>query len=379
MAARFPYYLLADSLEGRAKESEFTGVVPSDAPVTNDVKQGFVYERVPHVTLKSIANNPDIREGMSREEIDEAIARHADQELLYDKPYEDRKRVRVTGRFTVESLSPHRVLDPDQERPRTEVAAEQDPNAEGFVPTILANLRKAGVQNTKQGERLVFDTLEPFAGKWIQAEGTFTDKSGESKRVAVSIGPEHGTVGPLHVKEAAKEAVRGVGFDILVVCGFAFDARVGETAREFGDLTVLPARMNPDLMMGDDLLKKTGADTCSRSSGNPTSPSRTRVASWSWSCAASTSTTPPPVRSAPTRRMTSPAGSSTPSTTRRASSFATPTSPAATSPTNASRRPSVQTSTRTPGPPSTPPPAAPSPSPTPTASQSRSSTTTATK
>jgi len=269
MSARFPYYLLADSEEGRLKESELSGIPPSDGPTGRDVKKGFVYQRVPHITLKSIANNPEIKEGMSREEIDEAIRRHADQELLYDQPYEDNRRVRVTGRFTVESLSPHRVLDPDEERPATEIAAETDPNAEGFVPTVLANLRKAGVQNTKQGERLTFDTLEPFAGAWIQASGEFTDKEGETKRVAVSIGPEHGTVGPTHIKEAAKEAVRGVGFDILVVCGFAFDARVGETAREFGDLVVLPARMNPDLMMGEDLLKKTGAGNLFTVFGEP--------------------------------------------------------------------------------------------------------------
>jgi len=269
MSARFSYYLLADSAEGRLKESAVTGAPFVDGPVGDDLKKGFVYQRVPHITLKSIVNNFDICEDMTREEIDEAIRRHSDQELLYDQPYEDNKRVRVTGRFTVESLSPHRVLDPDAERPATEVAAETDPNAEGFVPTVLANLRRAGVQNTKQGERLTFDTLEPFAGAWIQASGEFTDKEGETKRVAVSIGPEHGTVGPTHIKEAAKEAVRGVGFDILVVCGFAFDARVGETAREFGDLVVLPARMNPDLMMGEDLLKKTGTGNLFTVFGEP--------------------------------------------------------------------------------------------------------------
>jgi adenine-specific DNA-methyltransferase len=269
MASRFPYYLLADSETGRIQESQLTGVPPLDTPTTEDVKKGFVYKRVPHITLKSIANNPDIEEGMTREEIDEAIRRHSDQELLYDQPYEDNKRVRVTGRFTVESLSPHRVLDPDQERPATETAAETDPNAEGFVPTVLANLRKAGVQNTKQGERLTFNALEPYAGAWIQAQGEFTDKEGATKTVAVSVGPEHGTVGPTHIKEAAKEAVKGVGFDILVVCGFAFDARVGETAREFGDLVVLPARMNPDLMMSEDLLKKTGAGNLFTVFGEP--------------------------------------------------------------------------------------------------------------
>ena len=269
MSARFPYYLLADSEEGRMKEAEITGITPSDGPIGHDVKQGFVYRRIYHITPGSIANNPVIKEGMTREEIDEAIRRHADQELLYDQPYEDKKRVRVTGRFTVESLSPHRILDPEEERPQTEVAAEQDPQADGFIPMILANLRKAGVQNTRKNERIVFDTLEPYAGGWIQAAGEFTDKNGETRRVAISIGPEHGTVGPTQVKEAAKEAVRGLGFDILVVCGFAFDARVGETAKEFGDLVVLPTRMNPDLVMGGDLLKKTGSGNLFMVFGEP--------------------------------------------------------------------------------------------------------------
>ena len=88
---------------------------------------------------------------------------------------------------------------------------------------ILDNLRKAGVQNTIKNERLNFDWLEPFAGEWIHAEGEYTEKDGKARRVAVCIGPEHGTVGPQLVKEAAKEAVQGVGFDLLVVCGFAFD------------------------------------------------------------------------------------------------------------------------------------------------------------
>ncbi len=68
------------------------------------VWNGFKYKTVPHVTLKSIANNPDIREGMTRAQIDAAIARHADQETLYDQPLVDRKRTRVSGPFTVEAV-----------------------------------------------------------------------------------------------------------------------------------------------------------------------------------------------------------------------------------------------------------------------------------
>lgn len=103
------------------KQAELNGVVPPSALTDNDVRKGFVYKTVSHVTLKSIANNPDITEGMSREEIDAAIARHTDKEVLYDQPYEDPRRLRVTGPFTVESLSPHRTISEAEERPISEV------------------------------------------------------------------------------------------------------------------------------------------------------------------------------------------------------------------------------------------------------------------
>jgi adenine-specific DNA-methyltransferase len=259
MSARYVWYLLSDSTEGLKKEAEITGKVPLTSKTDSDVKKGFVCKRVPHVTLKSIANNPDIREGMTREDIDAAILRHADTEMLYDKPYEDNKRIRVTGPFTVESLSPHRVLSTDEERPRSEQEAQRAAVAGQFETMILDNLRRAGVQNTVKNERLVLDRLEPLAGTWLQASGSYTDADGKSRRVAVSIGPEHGTVGPNQVKEAAKEAVLGVGYDVLIVCGFAFDPHVSEEAKRYGKLQVLTARMNPDLSMGEELLKKTGA------------------------------------------------------------------------------------------------------------------------
>jgi adenine-specific DNA-methyltransferase len=144
-----------------------------------------------------------------------------------------------------------------------EAQKEQD-----FATMILDNLKKAGVQNTRKEKRLNFDCLE-FAGSWLHATGEYTDHKGKNLRVAVSIGPEHGTVGPQQVKEAAKEAVRGVGFDVLVVCGFAFDPHVAEEAKRYGKLTVLPAKMNPDLAMGDELLKKTGAGNLFMVFGEP--------------------------------------------------------------------------------------------------------------
>ncbi|HJW75387.1 MAG TPA: site-specific DNA-methyltransferase [Thermoleophilia bacterium] len=274
MGAKYPYFLLADSPEGVRKESDLIGVPISRARHSHDVKQGFVYRRVPHITLKSIAQNPDIREGMSRAEIDAAIRRHADTELLYDQPYEDSSRIRVTGPFTVESLSPHRVLaganGGDGGGPADEAAPARD--QADFVTIILENLRKAGVQNAYRNERLIFDRIEPYAGTYVQAVGEYTDVAGVTQRAAISIGPEYGTVDSTWIKEAAKEARKGEGFPMLVVCAFAFGPYVHEETRQWPNLTILVTRMNPDLAMdtGDQkLLKTTGAGNLFMVFGEP--------------------------------------------------------------------------------------------------------------
>jgi len=326
MTARYPFYLLSDSPEGHQKEAEI-----SPAPTENflsarqtrfgnDLRHGFVYQRVPHITLKSIANNEEIDEIYSRwqevleplrekinqtagthdeewemplpmemdptqsgyngwlsqwwqarrqrqQEIDASIARRADVELLYDQPYEDRKKIRVCGPFTVESLSPHRVLSTEIERPESEREAERLEGGGKFEQTILENLRVSGVQNTRRNERLNFTSLDTFTGTYLQASGTYLENE-ETKRVTICIGPEHGTVTPALVREAAKEAMQGIGFDLLVVLGFAFDPHISEEAKEYGKLKVFPARINPDLMMGD-LLKKTKAANLFTAYGEP--------------------------------------------------------------------------------------------------------------
>ena len=332
MSARYPYYLLADSYEGRKKEMGLNPAVmlseakhlagdeetlrSAQGDTTGDIKRGFVYKCVPHVTLKSIANNEEIDaihakyqprleelrakinkaagkdwqeweipretpEGAQyiallreywqthqtrQKEIDASIARRADTEFLYDQPYEEPRRIRVSGPFTVESLSPHRVLAPDD--PST-AFREDALNTQDFAGMIIETLRVSGVQNTIKNERLKFDRLEPYAGTWLHAAGEYTEKDGATRRVAVSIGPELGTVSPEQVKEAAKEALKGVEFDLLIVCGFAFDPHVSEEAKRYGKLTVLPAHMNPDLVMGDELLKKTGAGNLFMVFGEP--------------------------------------------------------------------------------------------------------------
>jgi adenine-specific DNA-methyltransferase len=266
MAARFPYYLLADSEPGIRKEAELSGQVPPSPlpPIAGDIRRGFVYRRVNHITSTTVAN-ADIAEGMSREEIDAAIARHAETETLFDRPYEDRKVVRVSGPFTVESLSPHRVLVTG---PEDAEAAESTPSVDAgaFVTSILDNLRRAGVQNTKREERLTFSRLDPYPGVFVQGVGEYIE-SGQARTVAIAIGPEFGTVGPELIRDAAKEAVKFA--DLLVVCGFAFDPLAGEEASTLGRLTILQARMNPDLAMGDELLKKTGTGNLFMVFGEP--------------------------------------------------------------------------------------------------------------
>jgi adenine-specific DNA-methyltransferase len=258
MAARFPYYLLVDSVEGRKKQAELTST-PSDpnAPAPQrDLHKGFVYRTVPHVMLESIANNPDIKEGMTREEIDKAIAIHAETETLYNHPYENKHIVRLTGPFTVEGLSPHRGL-PVHEQSQPEAAKSLG----DFLTMILDNLRKSGIKGTDKRQRITFARLDPFPGEYIQAEGE-TD-SGAAVRVC--IGSEFGTLGDADIKGAALEAIKGSTCDLLLVCAFAFEASVHEQTAELtkeiklGKLAVLPVRMNPDLAMGDELLKKTGA------------------------------------------------------------------------------------------------------------------------
>ena len=91
MGSQLPYFVLTDSSAGARLESELTGVVGQTGPFQGNVRKGFVYRRVPHVTLKFIAQNPDIHGNMSRTEIDAEIRRHADTELLSDQPYEDRR------------------------------------------------------------------------------------------------------------------------------------------------------------------------------------------------------------------------------------------------------------------------------------------------
>ncbi|MBS0987538.1 site-specific DNA-methyltransferase [Acetobacter okinawensis] len=306
MGARYPYYLLADSPEGQRKEAEVTRSIPKSHPTHGNLKHGFVYERVSHITLKSIANNAEIDViwedfqirleplraelnkslGQHREEweipreaeanwpeaarkthaawweqriarqkeIDASIAAKADTEYLYDKPYEDRSKVRVSGPFTVESLSPHRMLavgtDDQFFDPGKPTAPSRDPSVRDFVTMILTTLREAGVQQGDKRERITFTSLDVWPGKMLCAEGRFMEGETE-RRAGILIGPEFGTVTKPDLTSAAREA-GDAGFDVLISCAFAYEANASEF-NSLGRLKVLRARMNPDLHMQTDL------------------------------------------------------------------------------------------------------------------------------
>jgi adenine-specific DNA-methyltransferase len=304
MGARYYYYLLKDSKEGQIKEAEITRTLPSSQPVFGNVRQGFIYERVPHITLKSIANNAEIdviwekwqaeleplrnrlnatlkqrwqewdipREAEAKwpeaakavhgewwqariarqTEIDASIAAKAEYEYLYDKPYPDNKKVRVAGPFTVESLSPHRTLGVDENGDLIDSAAgrHQD-EVHDFVSIILENLKTAGVQQAHKEDRITFTALTPWPGDLICAEGRYQDKGGKDKRAAIFIGPEFGTVARPDLVAAAREA-SDAGFDVLITCAFNYDAHSTEFGK-LGRLPVLKARMNADLHMAADL------------------------------------------------------------------------------------------------------------------------------
>ena len=363
MSARYAYYLLADTRAGRRKEQDISGRVQPDAPTLGDIRQGFVYERAPHITLKSIANNPAIdtiwehwqekleplREALNKalgknweewqipresgdhwdegsskahqiasdparpegerlsalaiikhnigksftletlpepprtpwvaaaeeahakwweariarqREIDASIAKAADVELLYDRPYDDKSRVRVAGPFTVESLSPHRVVPADEEElidlidadEGTRRRQKQNNPPTDFATMVLEHLRSAGVHQSEKRDTIHFTSLAGWPGEYIGAEGRFMEGEQE-RRAAIFIGPEFGTLGRIDLVAGAREAT-DARFDALIACAFNFDAHASELSK-LGPLPILKAKMNPDLHMSDDL-KNTG-------------------------------------------------------------------------------------------------------------------------
>ena len=196
-----------------------------------------------------------------QKEIDKSIAQKADVEMLYDRPYPDTSKVRVAGPFTVESLSPHRVVPADEEELIDLIdAAEgrrkrEDAPLSDFTQMVIDNLKSAGVHQAAKDDRITFTTIDGWPGSYIAAEGRYMEGETE-KRAGIFIGPEFGTVTRADLTAAAREAL-DTRFDALIACGFNFGAHTSELTK-LGPLPILKAKMNPDLHMSDEL-KNTGA------------------------------------------------------------------------------------------------------------------------
>jgi adenine-specific DNA-methyltransferase len=199
-----------------------------------------------------------------QKEIDDSIAAKADFEYLYDKPYTAKKTVRVAGPFTVESLSPHRVLGVDENDELVDPSERiGDPESgygekQTFPQMILENLKVAGVQQAHKEDRISFTSLTPWPGALVCAEGRYIEgdeATGTEKRAAIFIGPEFGTVTRPDLVSAAREA-GDADFDVLIACAFNYEAHATDF-NKLGRIPVLKARMNADLHMAEDL-KTTG-------------------------------------------------------------------------------------------------------------------------
>jgi adenine-specific DNA-methyltransferase len=274
-----------------------------------------------------------------QQEIDKSIAAKAEFEYLYDKPYDDKKKVRVAGPFTVESLSPHRVLGVDENDELIDTLKDDSAEYGGkqsFPQMILENLKTAGVQQAHKEDRSPSPPSPPGPATLVCAEGRYLEGSTE-KRAAIFIGPEFGTVQRADLVAAAREA-GDAGFDVLIACAFNYEAHATEFSK-LGRIPVLKARMNADLHMAEDL-KNTGKGNLFVIFGEPDitllpepdGKLRVKVNGVDVFARA-------PAKSAATAPTASPAGSSTPTTTKKASSSATPTSSAPTTPTAPSNHP----------------------------------------
>ena len=253
MTALYDYYELAHPAEG--------------------VGSGFTYKAVPHITLGSIANNPDIREGMSQEEIDAAIARYAPQETLYDQPLVDGSKMRVTGPFSVEAVPAAAVKPIDEAAVAVPAPADASVAREGETlrqADWRGELLRTGIRG-KAGQFIRFARLEPLPGcRWLHADGESlpNDDGAErfeeagaayaAQRVVASFGPDHAPLEQRQVGQALQEAeTLRPKPRVIVFAAFQFDPEAAKDVDEtnWPGVTLLKAQMNADLLT-EDLKRK---------------------------------------------------------------------------------------------------------------------------
>ena len=218
MTAVFPYYELYD------QQGE-------------DIRQGFIYKKVPHITLKALANDEPF-----------------DEETLYDQSKEDKKKIRVAGPFTVETLQSFEPVSP--ERLDSPSPSEEGQGVEAFEERIFDHLKSAGIKNGVKNEQAVFVRIDRLPSGYLHAEGFYGSAAGERKAY-LHIGPKFGTVSKQAVNEAVKECRLRGDAGWLIILGFSFESNIvnQQVTTSLGGFEVSKVRMNDDLMQ-EGLKKK---------------------------------------------------------------------------------------------------------------------------
>ncbi|MBV6513134.1 MAG: hypothetical protein FMNOHCHN_02660 [Ignavibacteriaceae bacterium] len=216
MTAVYPYFNLYDEEGG-------------------DIRQGFRYKTVPHITLKSLANDEP-----------------PETETLYDQPEQDKKKLRVSGPFTVETLQNYEPISPE-ELENDRLINEQEG---AFEETIKQHLLSAGIKNGRKNEMVIFRSVELLGHSYLHAEGFFMNGTGERKAY-IHIGPKFGTVSKTAVNEAIKECRLRGDASWLIILGFSFESDIegGSQTTSIGKFEVTKARIHDDLLQ-EGLKKK---------------------------------------------------------------------------------------------------------------------------
>lgn len=220
-----------------AKKRLTTSIYPYYELFGEDIRQGFRYKRIPHITLKSLANNEQ-----------------AEEEVLYDQPEENKKKIRVAGPFTVETLQSFNVTNPEDVNNNTDEAEEN----RLFQARIFSHLQTSGIRNGDKTQQAIFHGVEAVSDPFLNAKGYYNDADGRERLVYFHIGPKFGSVS----KRAVNEAVRtfrdtrlAEGASWLVLLGFSFQDSIDDKDYNLGQFTVSKVRMHDDLMQ-EGLLKK---------------------------------------------------------------------------------------------------------------------------
>ncbi len=215
MTATFPWYTLQDEKAGLQRE-------------VWDVRHGFDYKKVQRITLGSLANDEP-----------------PEEVTLFDNPTVDRKKLRISGPFTVETLQSFEPLAPDL---LNEASLDAE-RLEAFQSRVFEHLKSAGVKNGARNENAVFVRIDPLSDSYLHAEGYFEASEGEQKAY-IHLGPQFAPVSKQAVNGAIRECRRRGDAQWLLILGFAFESDVENSLQnqKAGSFRVDKVHMNDDLL-----------------------------------------------------------------------------------------------------------------------------------